>query len=266
MRKQNEEITIKGLVDIFLPKLWLVLLVGIVFAVAVGGYSKFLKKDTYTSYVSFIVVADTTSIPTSGGYDGVQSLVTDYIHLLSSRSFCEMVANDMLDDYGPATAAEVKRSMSVKQHESANFIYAYVKSESPEFAKSAADAIDRLAYGYVSERCDYKVKISSVDHPLLPEIADDKNVGRNAIVAFAAGAILTMLIIFVVSRFDVRIRSKEMIEEAFEDIPILGVIPRLEYDAAKGAESDSAYSSSTAKAPQRPDVVDGRVVFKNSDR
>lgn len=266
MRKQNEEITVKGLLDIFLPKLWLVLLVAMVAAVAVGGYSKFLKKDTYTSYVSFIVVADTTSIPTSGGYDGVQSLVTDYIYLLSSRTFCELVADEMLDDYGPVTAAQVKASMSMKQHENANFIYAYVTSESAEFAKSAADAIDLLAYNYVSERCDYKVKISPVDHPLLAETPDDKNVARNAVIAFAAGAIMTMLIIFVLSRFDVRIRSKEMLEQAFDDIPILGVIPRLEHDATASQESDLTYSQATAKTPQRPDVVDGRVVFKNSDR
>ena len=266
MRKQNEEITIKGLIDIFLPKLWLVLLIATIMAVAVGGYSKFLKKDTYTSYVSFMVVADTTSIPTSGGYDGVQSLVSDYIYLLCSRTFCELVANDMLDDYGPVTASQVKSAVSMSPDDKANVIYAYVTSESAEFAKSAADAIERLAYGYVTKTCDYKVKIKTVDLPLLAENPDGKNVVRNAVIAFAAGAIITMLIIFVVSRFDVRIRSKEMLEQTFDDIPVLGVIPRLEHDAASHQEIPPAYNPTAAKSPQRPDVVDGRVVFKNSDR
>ena len=56
MKKQREEITIKELIDIFLPKIWIVALVAVVFAGLLGGYSMFLKDDTYTSTASFIMV------------------------------------------------------------------------------------------------------------------------------------------------------------------------------------------------------------------
>ncbi len=264
MKKQNEDITVKELFGIFLPKLWIILIVSVVAALLVGGYSRFIKKDTYTSYVSFIVRADTTSIPTSGGYDGIASLVSDYMHLLSSRTFCELVADNMNDTYGYATAEQVKSALSVTQKSDTNFIYAYVTSESPQFSKSAADAISLLADDFISSHCDYKVSIRSVDVPVLAKTADSKDVVKNAIIGFAIGFIGSAVVVFIASRFDVVIRSKEMLEKSF-DIPILGVIPRLEQEAGADSTDEKRkhgkHASNTADAAQQPNVVDGRVVF-----
>ena len=55
MKKKNKEITVKDLLDIFLPKIWIILLVGVLFAGASVLYSTFVKKETYTSYTSFYV-------------------------------------------------------------------------------------------------------------------------------------------------------------------------------------------------------------------
>lgn len=276
MRKQNEEITFKGLLNIFLPKLWLILLVACICATAIGGYSEFMKKDTYTSNVSFVVVADTTSIPTSGGYDGLQSLVADYIYILNSRTFGELVAAEMSETYGNVTSAQIRAAMQIKKDEQANAICAYVKSTVPEFSKSAADAICRLAPDYVSKSCDYKVKIIPLDQPLLPETPDGKNVIRNAIIGFAGGMIATMLVVFMFSHFDVTVRSKEELERAF-DIPVLGVIPR--YDGQGEIDPDDtvgefvvaetripAEEKVRIRSNQHPNVVDGRVVFDRNDR
>lgn len=269
MRKQNEEITVKGLLDLFLPKIWIILIVSVVAALLVGGYSKFFKKDTYTSHVSFIVRADTSTIPTSGGYDGVQSLVSDYIHLLSSRTFCELVADNMKDTYGEVTAAQVSSSVSMKQQDNTNFIYAYVTSGSAEFSKSAADAISLLADDFISGHCDYKVSIKSVDEPVLAKSADSKNVARNAVIGFAAGFVVSVVVIFILSRFDVIVRSKEFLEQSF-DIPILGVIPRLEHDIINPAAEEKVelkqYASQKNATAQHPNVVDGRVVFNDKKK
>ena len=276
MKKQNEELTFKGLLNIFLPKLWLILLVACICAVAVGAYSKFMKKDTYTSSASFVVVADTTSIPTSGGYDGLQSLVADYIYILNSRTFGEIVAAEMSETYGDVTASQIRSAVQIKKDDHANAICAYVKSTVPEFSKSAADAICRLAPEYVSKSCDYKVKIIPLDQPLLPEVPDGKNVARNAIIGFAGGMLATMLLVFMFSHFDVTIRSKEELERAF-DVPVLGVIPR--YDGHGESDDDDVIGEFVVadtripgadkvriKSNQSLNVVDGRVVFDRNQK
>ena len=48
MKKHNDEITLKDIFDIFLPKIWLIALVAVIFAAMLGGYTLFVKEDTYT--------------------------------------------------------------------------------------------------------------------------------------------------------------------------------------------------------------------------
>ena len=268
MKKQNEEITIKEILDLFIPKIWIIVLVSVIAALLVGGYSKFFKKDTYTSYVSFIVRADTSTIPTSGGYDGVQALVADYIHLLGSDKFCEDVAVAMSSTYGDVTASQVKAAVKMQPYGETNFIYAYVTSTSPEFAKSCADAIKLEANKFVAGKFDYKVSMEPVDDPKLPTTIESKNVTRNAAIGFIGGAVISVIVIFLLSRFDVVVRSREALESRF-DIPVLGVIPRLESDITTSSEEKvqlNKYAGQKIAVPQQPNVVDGRVVFEEKNK
>ena len=50
---------------------------------------------------------------------------------------------------------------------------------------------------------------------------------RNTAIGFIGGALFAMAVIFIVFKLDVLVRSKERLEECF-DIPVIGVIPRLE--------------------------------------
>ncbi len=231
MKKENEDLTIRGLLEIFLPKLWLLALVSIISGVLVAGYSMFVKDDTYTSEVSFWVYADTESIPTSGGYIGVQSLVADYTNLLKSRTFSENVAYQLQlrDGYSDVSAADIMSSVSIKQREDTNFFDVTVRSKDPEFSKAVADQIDEIAPHYISEKCDYSVNAIVIDEPLLAMSPDSKNVVRNAFIGFAVGLVVSALLVFIVSKFDITIRTREKIENSC-DIPLLCVIPRRESD------------------------------------
>ena len=272
MKKQNQEITVKDLIDLFLPKLWIILLVAVVLSLLLGGYSKFFKKDTYTSDVEFFVVGATTSIPTTVGYDGVNALIGDYIYLLKTRTFYELVANEMLETYGEVSVAQIRSTVSMVKNSDASAFRVAVTAYSPEFAKAAADAIALLACDFIDEYIDYNVEINVTVPPLLPEVPDDKNVVRNAVIGFAIGAIASMLVVFVISRFDVVVRSKDVLE-ANIDVPVLGVIPKLDMDLYTPTSGGSTNykprpnsASEPASAPQHPNVVDGKVIFNNSNK
>ena len=75
----------------------------------------------------------------------------------------------------------------------------------------------------------YAVTIDLKDDPALPTSPDSKNVVRNAVIGFAGGFLLAALAVFVISKLDVVVRSREKLEDNF-DMPVLGVIPRLESD------------------------------------
>ena len=58
---------------------------------------------------------------------------------------------------------------------------------------------------------------------------NSKNVVRNVVIGFVAGAVGCMLIIFIRSLFDVAIRDKKKLEESF-GLPIIGIIPRYDVE------------------------------------
>ena len=49
MKKKNEELTFKDIISVFIPKIWLILIVAIVFGAVMGVYSVVFKGDTYTA-------------------------------------------------------------------------------------------------------------------------------------------------------------------------------------------------------------------------
>ena len=55
MKKQNDDITLKSLLDIFIPKIWIILLVAVICASVLGAYSYFGQVDTYTSKGKYMV-------------------------------------------------------------------------------------------------------------------------------------------------------------------------------------------------------------------
>ena len=46
MNKQREEMTLKDLADIFIPKVWFIVLVAVIFEGAFGGYSMFFSNHS----------------------------------------------------------------------------------------------------------------------------------------------------------------------------------------------------------------------------
>ena len=55
MKKQNEELTLKDILNIFLPKLWFLVLVAVVCAAVLGAMTA-MKKNTYTAESTFMMV------------------------------------------------------------------------------------------------------------------------------------------------------------------------------------------------------------------
>ena len=62
MKKKNEEITFKDLLDIFIPKIWIIALVAVLLASAFAIYSSVLVEDTYTSYSILDINKDTEAL------------------------------------------------------------------------------------------------------------------------------------------------------------------------------------------------------------
>ena len=245
MKKQREEITIKELIDIFLPKIWIVALVAIVFAGLLGGYSMFLKDDTYTSRASFVMVKiptqynDTTGTTavttglTASEIQAMQSMIAMSEQVIQTHDYLSdvkeaLVARDAR--YESVSVGQLREMLAIKIVGDATCFDLSVVSKDAQLSYDVSDIVYQTFPDVIEDVFDsYSVTIKMIDPPRKAASANSKGTFKNAVIGGVAGAVLSVLVIFVISKLDVVIRSKEKLEGSF-DIPVIGLIPKFEED------------------------------------
>lgn len=238
MKKQNDEITIKSLVDVFVPKLWIIVLVSMLFAAILGGYSYFLKGDTYTSSEKYMVSkfnysdAEAATGLTTAEIAAMQGMIANAQEIIDTKSFARKVIAKLHEKYnrtdiGEADVSRIRNMMSVSLASDVTTCYYFVvTSPDKDLAYQVASVAGELLVEKYGET-KYAIEITCLEEAEMPGAPNGKHVKRNTAIGFAAGFVLMVLVVFLSSRFDIIIRSREKIEENF-DIPILGAIPRIE--------------------------------------
>ena len=100
MKKKNDEITLKGLVKIFLPCWWIILVVSIIFSAALGVYSS-MQKDTYTAKGKFMVVKVNMSDNSAqtglneGEIKAMQAMVANFSEIINTDKFAKSVVDKL---------------------------------------------------------------------------------------------------------------------------------------------------------------------------
>ena len=243
MKKQREEITIKELIDIFLPKIWIVALVAVVFAGLLGGYSMFIKDDTYTSKASFVMVKIPTQYNDSTGTTAVttgltaseiqamQSMISMSEQVIQTHEYlsnvkAQLVARDAR--YESISVSQLRSMLSIKIVGEATCFDLSVISADSQLSYDVSDIVYQTFPNVIEDVFDsYSVTIKMIDPPRKAASANAKGTFKNAVIGGVAGGILSALAILVISKLDVVIRSKEKLENSF-DIPVIGLIPRFE--------------------------------------
>lgn len=244
-RQDNDEITVKGLIDIFLPKLWLIVLLGVLFGGAFGFYSKFIKADTYTSTSKFIMVKvptkyndEVTNTPQNTGINAneiaaMQSLIAMSEQVMKTDDFLEDVIASLVkvdEKYESLSVKALKSMISISVDGDGTVFDLKCTSTDPSLSYDVNNAIFLTLPDEIKEVfSSYAIIIKDIQTPTDASTPNAKNSARNAVIGFIAGALLAIVFVFVISRLDVLIRSKDKLVDNF-DVPVIGVIPRLEKD------------------------------------
>lgn len=237
MKKQNNDITIKGLIDIFLPKWWLILIISLVAAAVLGTYS-FIQEDTFTSrgkyLMSKINMSDNSAQTglNSGEVEAMHIMISNADEMINTKNFAQEVKIRLEQRYGITDYSEsqITSMMNVALVSNDTTCYYFtVVSNNPEHSMAIADVAGQYLVEQYKEKTMYAVSIQRIDDPLIPASRNSKHITRNALIGFAGGFLFALILVFVISRFDVVIRTRDKLENAF-DIPILGVVPRLELE------------------------------------
>ncbi len=240
-RQENDEITIKGLIDIFLPKLWLIVVLGVLFAGAFGFYSYFIKTDTYTSTAKFIMIKvptkyndEVTNTPQNTGINAneisaMQSLIEMSEQVMKTDDFLLSVKDELVKrdgEYSDITVNSLKSMLSISLDGEGTVFDLKCVSPSSKLSFDVTEIVYLTLPEVIKDVfSSYAIIIKDIQTPVEAVTANSKNTTRNTVIGFLAGALLGFVGVFIVSKLDVRIRTKEKIEANF-DIPVIGVIPR----------------------------------------
>ena len=247
MKKRSEEIDIKDLVGIFVPKLWLIVLCAVVLGAVLGGYAMLFKADTYTSTAKFRVT-NSTSI-NKGDLELAYDIVKIMQEHFETRDLLEDLAKTVnerhADEGWDIKWSDLERSIKLSSTETGSFalsvttvdakksfaiaeVLVTYMTPNPE-TQSPAPIKDFLAKNLQN------ISITKIESPVLPTSTNDKGIFSSAITGFLVGAVASMVVVYIVAMFDVVVHDRKKLEDYF-DIPVLGVIPRqnvTEDDAAK---------------------------------
>lgn len=227
--EEKDEILIspKMIFDVLKKNLILIIVTVLLFSLGAFFYTNFLVKKHYTSSISLYVetVELQQDTPNSAVYSlNMQNyalkLVNTYIRMLDTNTFYTKLSTELNEKYTPA---ELSNMITFVSDETTEVFDVKVVSESPTESKVIADTIAEVALETISNlKSNAKLKVC--DEAQLPTKHSSPSVGRNVILAFVIGLVLSLLIAFIRHFADKKIKFDDEMTTIL-NIPVLAAIP-----------------------------------------
>lgn len=226
MKKRNEEVTFKDILDVFIPKIWIIAIVAVVFAIIFGAYSAIVTKDTYTTKTIF-GVKPSSKAPTTNDIIYVDSVIQRVEYRLLDDDFFVQTVKDVNEIYegeyewiSSAYISSVVRYMPLGN----GVLQISVTTSDKRLSYAISQSLETLIPTQINEENPGLFDIAVYDKPDRTPAANPKGTSKNAVIGFALGGVISAIAVWIYSAFDITIRDKKKIEEYF-DIPVIAVIP-----------------------------------------
>lgn len=220
-----EEIDLKDLFKYFLKRLWIIILVTLLFLGLGISYTIYLKKPLYKGDTDLILVNANdnanSNMPNQADILVNQKLITTYTELIKSKRVLNQVIKvlDLKLDYEELakkiTVSTVKESLIIKVR------------VSDENAKTAARIANTIANVFEQEVLDiYKSEnVKIISEANIEKEPYNINIPKTGVIFAAIGFMLSCGIIFTIYYFDTSIKSVEEIENRL-GVPVIGTVPK----------------------------------------
>lgn len=210
-------------------KIAYVLLATVMMGAITGCFTHFFIDPVYSSTVKMFVYSNpdrvsTNSSITNGEIDASKDLMGTYVDILKS----DTVIDKVIEDLNLNISADVLRSMvNTVIPENTQVFRVTVKSTDPYLAAKVANSIAKVAPDEIV-RIVKAGGVEIVDKAKVAKKPSSPNMKKNILVGALAGFVISFLAIFVYELFDTTITKASDLEREFNEIPILGTIPKLE--------------------------------------
>lgn len=240
-------INLRDVISVFLKRWWIILIATLLGGVLLFGYATATYVPTYKSTAKMYVnnrANDSmgNQIGTSqGDIYAAQALVNTYCEMIKTRMTLEAVIKEAELDY---TYERLLSMLSCGSENGTEVLYVSIVSHDPEEAKLIVNTILKV----VPERIEDIMEGSSVKtvDPAVSGKRLSSGTTTKAIIGAAIGLVLSCAFFFV---YDVMIndtlQTDDWVTDTFgEEIPLLAVIPDVNYSGGKGYGKNKYYRRS----------------------
>lgn len=223
------EIDLEELFGLLLHRWWLILLAGIVTALAGFAVSAFLIAPKYESTTGIYVMNKQDGATLTYSDTQLSSQLTkDYEELITSRYVLEtVIATCGLEDEYEGLAGRV----TVENASDTRIIYITVKDTDPAMAQYIANTIREVASEHIKSVTDVEA-VNVVDQANLPKNPSEPSIPMWTVVGAVIGICLVAAIIIIRYLTDDTIKSSEDVEK-YLGFSTLALIPVIEEDDVK---------------------------------
>lgn len=223
---QENEIQI-DLMELFyrlLDKAWLIILVGLLAAVAAGIYTNYFVSETYTATTKLYVIGEDTAIDLTQLNLG-DKMADDYIEVFRNRDVYSKVAENLLaKGYELPSYDAVRRNMSVTQLSNTRILSISYTCSNRDDAVMVVNEFAQTAIGFISVKMGAQVPPTVFETPYAPESPTGPSTLRNVTLALIGSVAMVVLILSCQFLMDDRIRTTEQLERRL-GITTLGMMP-----------------------------------------
>lgn len=220
-KSQDEmEIDLIEIISVLLSRIWLILLVGVLFAGATGIYCKFIMTPIYTSTTQLCILSNTTNISSLSDLAIGTQLTQDYIVVTQSRPVVEQVIENLELDM---TYEELLAVTSVDNPTDTRILSISVTNPDPTLAKQIVDQYAQVSRKRIAELMDIN-EPGIIEEGHVAEKKTKPTTTRNAMIAGILGILLASAIVIIRYMLDDTIKSSEDIER-YLGLNTLGILP-----------------------------------------
>lgn len=216
-------VTLKDLWDIFVQRLWVLILTAVVAAGGLLLINHLTFVPAYSSTATLYILRQDNSTTTESSdtdFSLALNVVNDCDYLLKSHSVLDEVIQelDLEIDY-----KDLSESVSTSNPENTRILEVTVESDSPKNAKRIVDALCEIGQKKIAEAMGFQ-QVNLYEYGTLdPEPCNTTSMTTYLLVGMIA-AILAYSVFLIVFLLDDRIRTEEDIER-YLGLSILGDIP-----------------------------------------
>lgn len=226
--KAGSDISVIDIINMMLTFWWFI----IIFAILVGGatytYFKISSVPEYKSTAKMYVNTEAQQTSTDVNANALtwaQNILPTYIDVLKSKEFLGKVSDDLDNRY---SIKEITSMLEMEGIVDTNIISISVTHEDARVAYLVSSSIVNNAPTEIS-RVFGGGSTKLTEYPEEAKEPEELHTTRNAAIGLIIGAVIAMLIIFLVNLFDTRVKSKDELMSKY-GLPIIGEIPSLDFE------------------------------------